>query len=71
MFRRLVMEKVKCSKCNGTGKCPTCGGTGYIISGGIERSPERGFENQIERKCPACGGTGKCHSCDGTGYIEK
>jgi len=70
------MERVKCSKCGGTGKvtCPTCGGTGYIISsGGIERGPERGFENRPERVCPTCGGAKKinCPSCNGTGYIEK
>lgn len=66
------MERVKCNECNGTGKCPTCGGSGHIISSGsIERGPEKGFENQIEKVCPTCRGTGKCPSCNGTGYIEK
>jgi len=66
------MERVKCSKCNGTGKCPTCGGSGYIIGrGSIERGPEIGFENKPERVCPTCNGTGKCPNCNGTGYVEK
>jgi len=55
------MEKVKCGKCNGTGKCPRCHGTGVITDThfNIEKGPER-----IEQVCDFCRGTGKCPYCN-------
>jgi len=47
-------KKVRCSECNGTGKCRYCRGTGRKSWGGV---------------CNECYGTGNCPRCGGEGLI--
>jgi len=58
----MVLEKVPCPSCDGSGttRCPKCKGTGY--SG-----------NDEPVKCTKCGrgdGVIPCGQCNGTGMIE-
>jgi DnaJ-class molecular chaperone len=61
------MERVKCPRCLGDGKCRPCSGKGYVSTG---KFPE-GIKDRQLTECRLCGGTGKCERCGGKGYIEK
>lgn len=51
-----VAEKVTCSYCSGSGKCPKCGGDGIVY---------------LVVKCGECNGSGKCQRCNGRGYTAN
>ena len=50
-----AQEIIKCSKCDGSGKCWVCSGKGKNDSG---------------NECSICSGSGKCYYCNGTGKSE-
>ena len=63
------VEKIKCSKCEGTRKCKECNGTGRIAieKTGINLGGGSGTYNEY-RRCPLCDGKKTCYWCGGTGY---
>ncbi len=54
-----MATKVKCPRCNGTGKCDECKGKGKKYLGFFHG----------EATYSHCNGTGKCKNCKGTGYM--
>ena len=74
-----VVNKVKCSHCNGTGsedgkehKCHYCNGTGHYVQS--SRNGNSFFQTITD--CPYCHGTGiehstPCSKCSGTGFVHE
>lgn len=58
-------SKVKCTKCDGSGKCVPCKGTGKRTK---HYKKNGKWENTIE--CPYCEGSGVCSFCDGSCWID-
>ena len=66
-------EKVVCTTCQGSGKCPRCLGSGSVsqnvpgpmsvISGNVRSGSRTGQR----RSCSRCYGSGTCQTCKGTG----
>lgn len=56
--------KKKCTRCNGSGKCPNskCN-NGKITYMGMDKKT-------YVRTCPICNGTGKCPECNGRGFLS-
>jgi len=69
-------ERVKCNKCNGSGRtdCPRCNGLGSIFhsysSSDLSGYIAAGIRPITSEPCPACSGTRgtKCFYCKGTGF---
>ena len=55
------LEKVKCTKCDGTGKCMECGGRG---------KNKYGILTEVELECFECRGQGMCTQCNGEGFVS-
>ena len=64
--KNTVSKRIKCSKCNGSGRCVCCNGTGKRTK---HYKKNGQWHNTIE--CPHCDGSGYCSTCDGSKWIES
>ena len=62
---RNVSKKIKCPKCDGSGKCVYCKGTGKRTH---HYKKNGKWYDTID--CPYCDGNGYCSECDGSKWID-
>ncbi len=66
---------VKCTNCDGTGRCPACGGTGFKGTASLSPNKVGCLVCRSTGQCKTCNGTGgtmgKCTTCDGTRMVPR